>query len=64
MVASAADAGIHKKIIGLGNNPSYATLIISNDKTEGVIKIVKYLEDSRYTRCKLTVKYFNRWRIK
>ena len=41
--ASAADAGIHKKILGSGNN---TTLIISNNEIEGVIKIVKSLEDS------------------
>ena len=41
--ASAADAGIHKKILGLSNN---TTLIISNDEMEDIIKIVKSLEDS------------------
>ena len=41
--ASAVDAGIHKKILGSGNN---TTLIISNDETEGIIKMVKSLEDS------------------
>ena len=41
--ASAADAGIHKKILGSGNN---TTLIISNDETEDIIKMVKSLEDS------------------
>ena len=40
--ASAADAGIHKKILGSGNT----TLIISNDEMKDIIKIVKYLEDS------------------
>ena len=40
--ASAADAGIHKKILGSGNT----TLIISNDEIEDIIKIVKSLEDS------------------
>ena len=40
--ASAADAGIHKKILGLGNT----TLIISNSDMEDLIKIVKLLEDS------------------
>ena len=39
--ASAADAGIHKKILG-------PTLIISNDKIEDIIKIVKSLEDSSF----------------
>ena len=41
--ASAADAGIHKKILGSGNTN---TLIISNKDMEDLIKIVKYLEDS------------------
>ena len=40
---SAADAGIHKKILGLGNT---TTLIISNNEMEDIIKIVKSLEDS------------------
>ena len=40
---SAADAGIHKKILGSGHN---TTLIISNDEMEDMIKIVKSLEDS------------------
>ena len=47
--ASAADAGIHKKILGSGHNrPSHnnTTLIISNDEIEDIIKIVKSLEDS------------------
>ena len=39
--ASAADMGIHKKILGSGNT----TLIISNDKMEDIIKIIKSLED-------------------
>ena len=40
--ASVADAGIHKKILGSGNT----ALITSNDEMEGIIKIVKTLEDS------------------
>ena len=49
--AAAADAGIHKKLLGSGNNhhsPSapHKTLIISNDEINDIIKIVKYLEDS------------------
>ena len=40
--ASAADAGIHKKILGSGNT----RLIISNKDMEDPIKIVKSLEDS------------------
>ena len=42
--ASAADAGIHKKILGSGHNNT--TLIISNDKMDDILKIVKSLEDS------------------
>ena len=41
--ASAADARIHKKLLGSGN---MTTLIISNDEIEDIIKIVKSLEDS------------------
>ena len=41
--ASAADAGIHKKILGSGN---MTTLIMSNDEIGHIIKIVKSLEDS------------------
>ena len=40
--ASAADAGIHKKILGSGTT----TVIISNGKVEGIMKIAKSLEDS------------------
>ena len=40
--AAAADAGIHKKILGSGNT----TLITSNKNMDDLIKIVKYLEDS------------------
>ena len=43
--ASAADAGIHKKILGSGHN-NIITLTISNDKIEDIIQIVKSLEDS------------------
>ena len=42
--ASAADAGIHKKILGFGHNNT--TLIISNDEMDDILKIVKSLEDS------------------
>ena len=41
--ASAADAGIHKKILGSGG---HTTLIISNNEIEDLIKIIKSLEDS------------------
>ena len=42
--ASAADAGIHKKILRSGHNNT--TLIISNDEMDDISKIVKSLEDS------------------
>ena len=41
--ASAADAGIHKKVLGSGSD---TILIISNDEMDGILKIVKSLEDS------------------
>ena len=49
--ASAADAGIHKKIIGSGKLPldsasHNAIVIISNDEMKDIVKIVKSLEDS------------------
>ena len=51
--ASGADAGIHKRILGSGNIHSSTAshnnntiLIISNDETKEIIKIVKSLEDS------------------
>ena len=40
--ASAADAGMHKKILGSGNT----TLIISNEEMNDVIKLVQAFEDS------------------
>ena len=40
--ASAADAGIHKKILGSGTT----TLIISNEEMNDIIKIIQALEDS------------------
>ena len=43
--ASAADAGIHKKILGSGHNNNI-TLIISNDEMDEILKIIKSLEDS------------------
>ena len=43
--AAAADAGIHKKILGSGYNNN-AILIISNDEMDDILKIVKSLEDS------------------
>ena len=48
--ASAADAGIHEKILGSGNrhssSTSHTTLIISIDEIDNNIKIIKSLEDS------------------
>ena len=43
---SAADAGIHKKILGSGSDHNNTILIISNDEMDDIIKIVKSLEDS------------------
>ena len=50
---SAADAGVHKKILGSGRRHSSSsvshnttTLIISNDEMEDIIKKAKSLEDS------------------
>ena len=50
--ASAADAGIHKKILGFGNT----TLIMSNDEKED---IVKSLEDSQISRRFINQLLFN-----
>ena len=41
--ALAADAGIHKRILGSGHD---RTVIISSDEMEHILKIVKSLEDS------------------
>ena len=41
--ASAADAGIHKKVLGSGHNNT--TLIISHDEMDDILKIVKSLEN-------------------
>ena len=41
---SAADAGVHKKILGSGHNNT--TLIISNNEMDDILKIIKSLEDS------------------
>ena len=41
--ASAAGAGIHKKILGSGHN---TTLITSNDEMQDLLKIIKSLEYS------------------
>ena len=42
--ASAANAGIHKKILGSRQNNT--TLIISNDEMDNILKVIKSLEDS------------------
>ena len=51
--ASAADAGIHKIILGSGHRPSSSAphnnntmLIISNDEMKKIVKIVESLENS------------------
>ena len=44
-VASVTDTGIHKKILGSGHNNN-TILIISNDKMDYILKIVKSFEDS------------------
>ena len=44
--ASAADAGIHKKILGSVSDNNNTTLIISNNQMDDILKIVKSLEDS------------------
>ena len=42
-----SSAGIHKKILGSSSSAlQTTTLIIPNDETENIIKIVKSLEDS------------------
>ena len=44
---SAADIGIHKKILGPGKaSNNNRILIISNDEIDDILKIVKSLEDS------------------
>ena len=43
--ASAADAGLHKKILGSAYN-SNTILIIPNDEMDDILKIIKSLEDS------------------
>ena len=48
--ASAADEGIHKKILGSGNT----TLIISNEEMNDIIKIIQAFEDSNILLKKVT----------
>ena len=43
---SAADAGIHKKILGSGSDHNNTILIISINEMDDILKIVKSLEDS------------------
>ena len=45
VAAPAADAGIHKTILGSGHNNN-TTLMISNYKMDDILKIVKSLENS------------------
>ena len=42
--ASAADARIHKKILGSGHNNNTKTVIISNNEMEDIIRIVNLLK--------------------
>ena len=42
--ASAADARIHKRILGFGTK----TLVISNDEIKDIMKIIKSVEDLIY----------------
>ena len=46
--AASADAGIHKKILGSGNNNHNTILIISNDEMKKNNQIVESLEDSSF----------------
>ena len=46
VAASAADAGMHKKILGSGSDNNNTILIISDDEMDDILKIVKSLEDS------------------
>ena len=45
--SSAADAGIHKKILGSGHN---TTLVISNYEMEVILKVVEYLDNSELVK--------------
>ena len=51
-IAVAADAGMHKKIFGLGRPLDLAqwtiTLVFSSEELDDVIKIVKSLEDAGF----------------
>ena len=71
--ASAADAGIHKKILGSShninnnnnnNNNNNTTLTISNSEMNDIIKIVKSLEDSGLLLKRITETVQNKKRIK
>ena len=44
VAASVADAGIHEKVLGSGNDNTI--LIISNDEMKSIVEIVESLEDS------------------
>ena len=46
VAASAADAGMHKEILGSGSDNNNTILIISDDEMDDILKIVKSLEDS------------------
>ena len=60
---SAADAGIHKKILRSGHNNN-TTLIISNDEMEVILKIVRSLEDSGALLKRISEKFKMRLRNK
>ena len=57
--ASAADAGIHKKILGSGT----ATLIISNEEMNDIMRIVQALEDSNTLLKRVTKTIISVWWI-
>ena len=55
--ALAADAEMHKKILGPDHNTT--TLIISNNEIEDIIKIVKSLKDSALILKEVTERFQN-----
>ena len=57
LTEAASAPGIHKKIL----SSEAPALIISNDETEEIMKIVKPLEDfGLWIRCKVLTKYVTR----
>ena len=62
--ASAADAGIHKKILGSGypsSSHNNTVLIISNNEMEGIIKLVKSLENSGFLLKEVFIKRLSKY---